>query len=636
MTRGVPSPAMDILVVDDAPSTLDLLSGWLIAGGYTVRAAISGELALQSAFAYPPALAILDVRMQGIDGFEVCRRLRSHARTSEVPVIFISGVTDIADRLRGFEVGGVDFITKPMRREEVLARVHAQMKLQMAMQALNEVNRNLEHTVALRTAELLRERNTAQNYLDIAGVALFAMNSSGDVLMMNKSGESMFGVLESEILGANFFEAFIPGAERDAAAAQFDALVSRKSSETEHFLLSVINASGAMRTVSCSTKLLTGDKGESVGTLTSAEDVTEVLKFQQELRASEERYRGYVENAPVSLFITDGSGNCVDANPAACQLVGCLQAELLGRPIGDLLFVDSSVAAHSFQAQAAQGLNPKGELLLYSCGGSEVIASVKTVSLSDSRVLWFCTDITDVRRAEVDAVARAAELDEALQRLHSLTAHMHDSIERERLAIATDIHDHVGALLTGAKLLLDQLGSEVSEMSGQHRDMLNQACSVVGQALVSSRGVYAQLRPPMLDDLGLVNTMRWYLADWSKKSGISERHYFSTPSIEPGELVRMDIFRIFQELLTNVARHSGASAVKVRLHMGKHGLVLRVQDNGCGFDAKGGVGCGLQGIRGRLNRYSGVLSIDQGMPGMVLTATIPIEALINVPTGGEK
>jgi two-component system sensor histidine kinase UhpB len=213
---------------------------------------------------------------------------------------------------------------------------------------------------------------------------------------------------------------------------------------------------------------------------------------------------------------------------------------------------------------------------------------------------------------------------------------MHDSIERERLAIATDIHDHVGALLTGAKLLLDQLGGEVTAISGQHREMLNQACSVVGQALVSSRGVYAQLRPPMLDDLGLVNTMRWYLADWSKKSGIAEQHYFSNPTMEPGELVRMDVFRIFQELLTNVARHSGASAVKVRLQFGKHGLVLSVRDNGCGFDAKGGAGFGLQGIRGRLNRYSGVLSIDKGMPGMVLAARIPREAHVSLQKGGDE
>jgi PAS domain S-box-containing protein len=635
MTPGSLYP-LDVLVVDDSPSTLDLLSGWLTAGGYAVRAAVSGELALQSAYAYPPALVILDVRMQGVDGFEVCRRLRADARTSEVSVIFISGVTDIADRLRGFEVGGVDFITKPMRREEVLARVHAQMKLHMAMQALNEVNRNLEQTVAQRAAELLRERNTAQNYLDIAGVALFAINCSGDVLMMNRAGESLFGVIESEILGSNFFQTFLPEAERDTAVTQFNALASKKGNTTEHFLLRVTSASGALSTVSCSTKLLTSEDGNCMGTLTSAEDVTEVLKFQQELRDSEERYRGYVENAPVALFITDGFGKCVEANPAACQLLGSVQTDLRGMTIDDLVFADARAAAQSFLAQATQGLNPQGEVSVSSRGGLEVIASVKAVRLSDSRVLWFCTDITDVRRAEVDAVARAVELDEALQRLHSLTAHMHDSIERERLAIATDIHDHVGALLTGAKLLLDHLGSEVSEMSVQHRDMLSQACSVVGQALVSSRGVYAQLRPPMLDDLGLVNTMRWYLADWSKKSGIAEQHYFSNPSTEPGELVRMDVFRIFQELLTNVARHSGASAVKVRLHVGNGGLVLRVRDNGCGFDAKGGVGFGLQGIRGRLNRYSGILSIDKGMPGMVLTARIPSEALISLQKGGAK
>jgi DNA-binding response OmpR family regulator len=172
---------MDILVVDDAPATLDLLSSWLKEAGYSVRAAISGELAIRSAFDFPPALVILDVRMQGIDGFEVCRRLRLHPATSEVPVIFVSGLTDIANRMRGFEVGGVDFITKPLRREEVLARVHAQMRLCAAMDVLNRTNRDLESTVRQRTADLLKERNTAQNYLDIASVALFAMDCDGNL-----------------------------------------------------------------------------------------------------------------------------------------------------------------------------------------------------------------------------------------------------------------------------------------------------------------------------------------------------------------------------------------------------------------------------------------------------------------------
>jgi signal transduction histidine kinase len=130
----------------------------------------------------------------------------------------------------------------------------------------------------------------------------------------------------------------------------------------------------------------------------------------------------------------------------------------------------------------------------------------------------------------------------------------------------------------------------------------------------------------MLDDLGLVKTMRWYLVDWGKKTGIKERHYLAALPREPNESIRMDMFRILQELLTNVARHSGATEVNVWLHASKRSLVLKVSDNGHGFDiGNNKIGFGLQGIRGRLNRYSGTLKIEHLAPGMCLTAEIPTE-----------
>jgi two-component system sensor histidine kinase UhpB len=265
------------------------------------------------------------------------------------------------------------------------------------------------------------------------------------------------------------------------------------------------------------------------------------------------------------------------------------------------------------------------ELKLLRKDGAEILASVKSVRLSDDRIMWFCSDISGLRRAEFQAVARAQELDLALQQLHSLTAHMHDSIEQERLVTATDIHDQIGALLTGAKLLLNQIHSAEPELGPQTKELLTQVSSIVGQALTSSRGVYARLRPPMLDDIGLVETIRWYLHDWEQKTGIKEHHYLSKLTYEPNESIRMDMFRILQELLTNVARHSGATEIHVRLHVSKSRLILRVSDNGQGFDSKNAQpGFGLQGIRGRLNRYAGSMQIEQTSPGVCMTAQIPL------------
>lgn len=117
-----------ILAVDDTPASLKLLTELLKAEGYDVRSAIHGELALQAALIEPPELVLLDIRMPDMDGFEVCRRLKAQALTAHIPIIFVSALTDTEDKVRGFELGAVDFVTKPYQREELLARVRTTSK----------------------------------------------------------------------------------------------------------------------------------------------------------------------------------------------------------------------------------------------------------------------------------------------------------------------------------------------------------------------------------------------------------------------------------------------------------------------------------------------------------------------------
>ena len=123
------SPQGDVLVVDDAPANLKLLSDILAGRGYHVRQATSGPLALRSAKAKPPGLILLDARMPEMDGYEVCRRLRLDDRTRSIPVIFVTVMGDMQERLKSFEAGAVDHITKPFEPEEVLARVKSHLAL---------------------------------------------------------------------------------------------------------------------------------------------------------------------------------------------------------------------------------------------------------------------------------------------------------------------------------------------------------------------------------------------------------------------------------------------------------------------------------------------------------------------------
>ncbi len=137
----------EILIVDDNPKNLHLLQSMLAGQGYLVRAAKNGRLALQSVSHKVPDLILLDIRMPEMDGYEVCQNLKVAPDTKDVPVIFISALEDQEDKVRAFQVGGVDYISKPFRQEEVLARIKTHMSLSLAKKSLEEQNLNLQKEI---------------------------------------------------------------------------------------------------------------------------------------------------------------------------------------------------------------------------------------------------------------------------------------------------------------------------------------------------------------------------------------------------------------------------------------------------------------------------------------------------------
>jgi two-component system, sensor histidine kinase and response regulator len=182
----------DILIVDDTLDNLRLLSAMLTEQGYEVRSVTNGSMALIGIQAQAPDLILLDITMPGMNGYEVCQHLKSNPQTQEIPVIFISALNEVFDKVKAFSVGGVDFINKPFQIEEVVARMEHQLKLcrlQLQLQEQNrrlqetetELRRSLDHQKALnqRIEEMvaLEERNRiARDIHDSLGHSLVALN----------------------------------------------------------------------------------------------------------------------------------------------------------------------------------------------------------------------------------------------------------------------------------------------------------------------------------------------------------------------------------------------------------------------------------------------------------------------------
>lgn len=145
-------PKADILIVDDLPDNLRLLSAMLTERGYKVRSAINGAIALMASQAAPPDLILLDINMPEMTGYEVCQKLKSIATTQAIPVIFISALDEAWDKVKAFSVGGVDYITKPFQLEEVVARVENQLTLCRLRLQLEQQNAQLQQEIRDRAA----------------------------------------------------------------------------------------------------------------------------------------------------------------------------------------------------------------------------------------------------------------------------------------------------------------------------------------------------------------------------------------------------------------------------------------------------------------------------------------------------
>ena len=189
-----------ILIVDDTPTNLDVISEALSNAGYKVAIATSGERALQQIERRQPDLILLDVMMPGIDGFETCKRLKANAKTCDIPVIFMTALADVDNKVKGLKLGAVDYVTKPFQEQEVLARVKTHLQLRLLTQ-------NLEQQVAQKTAELRaaqiqviqREKMSALGNL-VAGVAHEINNPvgfiSGNIQPALDYINDLFGLLD--------------------------------------------------------------------------------------------------------------------------------------------------------------------------------------------------------------------------------------------------------------------------------------------------------------------------------------------------------------------------------------------------------------------------------------------------------
>jgi PAS domain S-box-containing protein len=357
--------------------------------------------------------------------------------------------------------------------------------------------------------------------------------------------------------------------------------------------------------------------------------VNRQAELARALRDANDRYHQTIDSVMDAIVAVDAEHNILLFNPAAEHMFGIPKGEMLGQPLsrlvpervreGHSLLMDRFMASRGHSRAMAANMEITG---VRADGTEFPIESTISQTMVDGKpqLTAVLRDITQRRRAEED-------LREMNRQLRSLSASLQEVREQERSRIAMELHDDLGQQLTGLKLELSWLGGRMKEGRQATPEEVGAMRQLLDTAIASVRRIATDLRPPILDDLGFGEAVKWQTAEFAKRSGLDITLDLQAQALVEDDLVATALFRIVQESLTNVARHAGATQVKVSLTADESDLLLTVSDNGAGIDAvaRTGNGIGLVSMRERATALGGKFNIA-GVPGAgtTIAVTLPL------------
>ncbi len=409
-----------------------------------------------------------------------------------------------------------------------------------------------------------------------------------------------------------------------------ERLVTRALGDHQPFncLYRVLRPDGVERLVEAHGTVEADETGRPVRMYGTAQDVTEHRRAEEALRRTQQEFRDIFDLAAVGIYRSSRAGRILLANPAFARLLGYDTPEELAALD---LARDVYVNPDERDALVAQYESASGgwtvEIQWKKRDGTPfwVLLSAHAVKDDSGRALYFeafAQDITDRRRSQ-------QELKQSRRRLQALAARLEEVREQERKVMAREIHDELGQGLTALRMDLAWLSGRLPAEAGDLAARAHRMVEVVEQTIQTVRRLATQLRPPILDDLGLIAAIEWQTEDIARRLGL--RCALDLPvDLRLHEGLATTVFRILQEALTNVARHADARSLRVALQVQDAQVILEVVDDGRGIapaELENPRSLGLLGMRERAMVWGGVLDI-QSQPdgGTAVVLRLPLAA----------
>lgn len=379
---------------------------------------------------------------------------------------------------------------------------------------------------------------------------------------------------------------------------------------------------GAERLVEAHATIEVDGTGRPIRKYGTAQDITDRRRADEAVHRSQREFRDIIQLAPIGIYRSTPAGRFLMANPTLARMLGYgSPEELLTLDIARDVYMRAADRAPLVHRSEQSNASWTGEIEWKKQDGTAIWVLVSAGAVRDDagRVRYFeafVQDITDRRRA-------ADELARSRRRLRDLARREHDVREQERKLVAREIHDELGQALTALRLdlswLMRRLPAKPAGLVAKAQAMVG----VVDQTIDAVRRIATQLRPPILDDLGLVAAIEWQAGEMAARTGI--QCALDLPAeVRLDEARATSVFRIFQEALTNVVRHAGASSVRVVLRATSDQLVLEIKDDGRGIapaEQSDQRALGLLGMRERAQAAGGALEV-LGSPGKGTTVAL--------------
>ncbi len=457
------------------------------------------------------------------------------------------------------------------------------------------------------------------------------IDRSRTIVRTNRAGERFLGLPLREIAGKSCC-ALIHGV--DAAVDGCPFLTMLRTGKRESLELMLPDEATWLHV---SVDPVTDDDGNVTGAVHIVRDITAEKSVQVALRQSEERYRTLIETAEEGVWVIDRGARTSFANKKMAAMLGYTTEEMTGRSLFEFMDDEAAEEARQKFAMRREGLVEQHDFRFARKDRTAFWAIVSTAPLHDasgnfSGAVAMITDITERRRMEQDIEA-------SRQQLRALSSHLESVREEERTRISREIHDELGQALTCIKIDISEMAADLRDVGparGRLQEKAQGIMAFVDGTIETVRKISAELRPSILDDLGLSAAIDWLCQDFQRRTGIDCRiERVEVPSLGKG--LATAFFRILQEGLTNVARHARATAVTVSFGRTEDHLMLVIEDNGRGLppgtlDEDNALG--LLGMRERAIGFGGEILFEGGPEGGTrITVLVPAE---NVCNGGGR